>query len=455
LTLTNKSIIRKSERKMQTLTRTDITDINELQRLIDEAETPREKAAKEFIIEAFTGKMPSLIPFAFENESVQNVASYLLKYTKSQSKATLYQYVFGIHRFCQWLDKTPDNIIRNVRNNEQTIDDYISLVDAFIGDLRAETLETGTINNHVKGIKALFKANGLTLVLPFRLPKYVKYNSRAPTPEELTRIIDIANIKGKAVVSILALSGLRIGTLTRLTYGHVKEDLEAESVPVHIHVEEGITKGKYHAYDTFIGLEAIHYLKAYLDLRRRGTMKIPPETLTDPLPLIRNECRNVVLPVTPASISKLVHDLFIKAGIIVKGEAKRYPLCAHSLRKYFRTQLGAISTIPTDYIDYMMGHTVSTYNDIQNNIPKLRELYAASGLGIRPKTKLSKLDYLKMVVESMGLNPDEVLAKDALATPHRTVVDAESRKIEVLNEALKHAILMELRTASSVYATPE
>jgi hypothetical protein len=50
---------------MQTLTRTDITDINELQRLIDEAETPREKAAKEFIIEAFTGKMPSLIPFAF------------------------------------------------------------------------------------------------------------------------------------------------------------------------------------------------------------------------------------------------------------------------------------------------------------------------------------------------------------------------------------------------------
>ena len=52
-----------------------------------------------------------------------------------------------------------------------------------------------------------------------------------------------------------------------------------------------------------------------------------------------------------------------------------------------------------------------------------------------------------MFAESMGLNPDEVLSKNVLAKPHRTVVDPESRKIEVLNEALKHAILKELRTA--------
>lgn len=121
-------------------------------------------------------------------------------------------------------------------------------------------------------------------------------------------------------------------------------------------------------------------MKAYLDLRRRGTAKIPPETLADKSPLIRNEFRNIVLPVSTANITRLVHDLFLKTGIITKGEAKRYPVRAHSLRKYFRTQLGAISTIPTDYIDYMMGHTVSTYNDIKNNVPKLRELYASSAL---------------------------------------------------------------------------
>ena len=55
----------------------------------------------------------------------------------------------------------------------------------------------------------------------------------------------------------------------------------------------------------------------------------------------------------------------------------------------------------------------------------------------------------------MGLSPDEVLSKDTLAKSHRTVVDFERRMIKVLNEALKIAILMELRTASQVYVTPE
>ena len=95
-----------------------------------------------------------------------------------------------------------------------------------------------------------------------------------------------------------------------------------------------------------------------------------------------------------------------------------------------------------------MGHTISTYNDIRmKGIEYLRSLYASSGLSIRPKMKLSKIDQLKMFAESLGLNPDEVLTRDALAMPHRTVVDPESRQLEVLNDALKHAILKELRNA--------
>ncbi|MCW4038521.1 MAG: site-specific integrase [Candidatus Bathyarchaeota archaeon] len=438
---------------MQTLTKTDIADINELQKLIEEAETPREKATRRFIIEAFKGKMRSLIPFAIENESVQNIAGYRLKYTKSQSKATLYNDVFSVRRFCKWLRKSPDSIISEVKMNEKTIDDYINEVDAFIGDLQVEDLASGTINNYVKGVKTLFRTNGLTLVLPYRIPKYVKYPDRAPTPKELFKVIDIAPIKGKTVVSILALSGIRIGTLVKLTYGHVRQDLEAGIAPVHIHVEAEITKGKYGAYDTFLGAEAIQYLKAYLDMRRQGTEKIPPEVLTDDSPLIRNECRNVVIPVSGAGITTLVHKLLFRASIIVKGEAKRYCVRPHSIRKYFKTQLEYLRTIPTEYIEYMMGHRISIYNSIA--VEQLRNLYASSGLSIRPKTQLSKIERLKMFAESLGLNPDEVLTRDALVKPHRTVVDPESRKIEVLNDALKHAILMELRTASQVYATPE
>jgi hypothetical protein len=52
----------------------------------------------------------------------------------------------------------------------------------------------------------------------------------------------------------------------------------------------------------------------------------------------------------------------------------------------------------------MMGHTVSTYNDIKNNTPKHRELYASSGLSIRPKTRQSKIEQLKLLIEAWRMN---------------------------------------------------
>lgn len=52
-----------------------------------------------------------------------------------------------------------------------------------------------------------------------------------------------------------------------------------------------------------------------------------------------------------------------------------------------------------------------------------------------------------MFAESLSLNPDEVLTRNTLAMPHRTIVDFKNREIEVLNEVLKHAIPKELRNA--------
>jgi intergrase/recombinase len=41
-----------------------------------------------------------------------------------------------------------------------------------------------------------------------------------------------------------------------------------------------------------------------------------------------------------------------------------YDLRVHSLRKYFKTQMLALG-VQADYVDYMMGHTIDTYHDIQ------------------------------------------------------------------------------------------
>ncbi len=173
--------------------------------------------------------------------------------------------------------------------------------------------------------------------------------------------------------------------------------------------------------------------------------------IQDESPLIR-DCRSKQpRPLNYTSIYRTVHNLYIKAGLISKGVYRRYRIRPHSIRKFFRTQLAALG-VDRDYIDYMMGHKVSTYHDIQmKGIEFLRNIYVASGLSIRPKTKLSQIQVLKEIVKSMGynwkINPEQVLIRKALAEPHRTYAtpkDREEAYIHELRHSLKDMLQKEL-----------
>jgi hypothetical protein len=97
----------------------------------------------------------------------------------------------------------------------------------------------------------------------------------------------------------------------------------------------------------------------------------------------------------------------------------------------------------------MMGHTISTYHDVQmNGIEFLRGIYSASGLCIEPKTQHNRMEMLKEMIRAMGLNPEQILTKEAMSMPNRTIVSAENRaeedQIEVLLKALGQKLKKEL-----------
>jgi integrase len=420
---------------------------------LPETQSRAEEKLRQYVIDSLSWKMPSLVPFTFNNASALEVAKHLLRH-RTGSPGTLYQYIYGIHRFSQWVNIQPDQLIQTCQDqdgdpNPKTLAKYSRLLDDFVGELQAENLAPGTVSNHVKGVKALFRANNLKIELAYSLPKRSIYKDRSPTPEELAVLIDLADIRVKTIISMLALGGFRTGTLVKLKYRHVKRDLENSTVPIHVHVEAEITKGKYHDYDTFLGQEAAAYLKLYLQTRRQGTDKMPPETITDETPLIRNMQQRIPIPITTSAVHKLVHELYQKAGFIPeKSVGRRYDLRVHSIRKFFRTQLAALG-MPTDYIEYMMGHTISTYHDIQmKGTEYLRGIYSTSALGIKPKTRVSKIDALKEIIRAWGLNPDEILTKEALTRPNATVIchdQIEERQLRQLSVALKQELLKEVR----------
>jgi len=424
---------------------------------------PKDEATKDlydFIILSLRSKASSLIPFAFQNKSVINMVKSLKRY-HSGSPSSAFMYIYSVSRYCKWLETEPDQLISECKDLggnpiNKVLNKHSRLLDEYIGCLQASKLASKTVSTYISAVKALYKSNKLKLELPEKPQLRITYNDRSPTPDELSLLMDIADLREKVIISCLALGSFREGTLSQMKYRHVKRDLEKGVVPIHVYVEAEITKGKYHDYDTFLGQEAAMYIQAYLEVRRRGSPKgyIPPETITDESPLIRDERSKTPKPITPGQIGDIIRHLYMKAGLIDKNpRLRRYRVRPHSIRKYFRTQLSALG-VDRDYIEYMMGHTVSTYHDIQmKGVEFLRNMYAASELSIKPKTQLSKIDTLKEIIRAWGMNPDEILTRKALAQPHRTYTGPSERDEELVGElrnALKEMMRKELLDAKNV-----
>jgi len=416
-----------------------------------------------YIIESLVSTYPNLIPFAINNQSVFKLATHLRRH-KTSSKGTLKVYTYCIHRFIEWIEKTPDKIISDCITDDGDINSKVirklsETLDEYVGELQANGSSPGTINVNISAVRAFLKANRIETPQILKPRIRIVYSDRSPTPKELSNLLTFADLREKVIITLLALGGFRVGTLCKLEYRHIKHDLEQNIQPIHVRVEADLVKGKICDYDTFIGTEAITFLKNYLNLRKRGSPsgKIPPETITDTTPLIRTTSHREPKPLTRDQLSRVIRRLYTKAGLIPSKPQKRYEIRPHSLRKYFKTQLTALG-IPQEYIEYMMGHKISTYHDIKmKGIDYLRKIYASSHLSIQQRTKMDRALMLKEIIRAWGYDPEKILLTDALAEPHRTICEnhltTEENEVKLLGNALKEMMKKELLNTMPPKAT--
>jgi len=410
----------------------------------------KEKGLVAYILTTFLSERSNLIPFVFDNQSVIKMARHFLRHCSASLHSCL-AYTVGVKKYSEWLGYSPDMIIQDIKHlgsipDPIRVQNHIGYLNDYLAELQDDGLKPGPVNNCIKSVKTFYRVNGVKIELFEPLSKRIVYKDRAPKPEELAKLLDIANLREKTIVSMLALSAFRQDTLSKLQYRHVREDIENNRIPIHVHVEADITKGKYHDYDTFLGAEAAKFLKLYLEQRKKGTSRIDPENLVDESPLIRDAARKTPKSIGSKQIRKIVRKLYVKADLIKQLRGRMYDLRVHSLRKYFKTQMLALGVQP-DYVEYMMGHTVDTYHDIQSlGIERLRSAYAASGLAIRRKTQISKVEALKEIIRAWGMNPEQILTRNALsdgATTHNSKDDFENHQLQILSSQLKQLIRQE------------
>jgi integrase len=375
-----------------------------------------ERQLQEYIIDSLRYKMPKLVPFVIENSSMMQLAKHLFLHNSGSTKS-LENYIRGVVDFCEWSSITPDGIVKQcIGKNLAPYFKGIAKIERLVDDygifLQVRGLSANTIINILRYVRGFCKANYINLQLYIHIQRKVLYEDRAPTIEELRLLLNTANLRERLIIAVLATSGLRQGTLSKLKYRHIKKDFERAIIPVHIHIEEEITKGKYHAYDTFLNKESTEYLRVYLHTRKIGTPKVPPEQINEESPLIRQQTKQV-LPMAPESIEDRIHKLCFKSGVLThKTGTVRYEFSPHSFRKFFRTQMAFLG-VEREYINYMLGHKTDTYFDAEmKGIEYLRHVYQKSGISIKPQPEIGKIVLLKELILKLGLNPQEVLNQD-------------------------------------------
>ncbi len=140
---------------------------------------------------------------------------------------------------------------------------------------------------------------------------------------------------------------------------------------------------------------------------------MPPEKIDDDAPLIRNShVTTKVLGVSEKQLRKIIHVLAVETNTAKKlPDSWMYSVRYHRLRKYFKSQMLSAKIDP-ELVEYMMGHTISTYANVQSlGIETLRNMDAAANLSIRPKTQINRIEKLKEIIRAWGENPKKSSAE--------------------------------------------
>ena len=406
----------------------------------------------DYIIRSCLSERPSMIPYIFDNQSLVKLSRHFYRhFSKSPKSCMLYS--VGVKKYAEWVGYSPDALIDDIKPvgaipDQLRVQNHLEFLNDYLAFCQDQGLKPSSVSNCIKAVKTFYRANGCKKIeLDEPLTRKVAYKDTAPTPENIVSLLTIAPTRDAFIIAAMASGGFREGTFAKLKYRHVKEDFEANRVPIRVHVEAEITKGKYHEYDTFLNGEACELLKLYIRERQLGDRYTPPEILADEAPLIRGKHIGYkVVGISEKQIRKVVHDLYLKAGVTQKIQGSwMFTVRTHSLRKYFRTQMST-SKISDEIVKYFMGKTIDTYEHVQSlGIDKLRELYIAADLRFRTNTKISKLEQLKAMIRSFGENPEEILTKDTLLRNSTGNLDeTQSHHLSILGEQLRAIIKKEV-----------
>ena len=321
-----------------------------------------------------------ILPCVESNMKIDSVEDWLdnVSISHSNSSGTRVEYKRNFRLFCEFIGKTPKQILREYDNSKSDKEFrrlYARYIRAFMSAEFKKELAPCTIACRVAAVKSFFKYNDLPLGYISPPQMRVIYHNRDIEHEELKLIFDASRPRERAFFAILAQSGLRPFTICSLRFKHIKKELVEKRIPCKIDVPQEIAKGKYRGYFTFIGEEAVKYLKAYLYTRRN--------IADDDFLFVKDGSKQQANPKSFSGIfSRTLQKLQEKGLIEVEQKARGKPrdVRLYSLRKFFRKHANQAGF---EFVQFWMGHVVKAGQDEHyrpTDVEFHRKLYAEKAM---------------------------------------------------------------------------
>jgi integrase len=340
-----------------------------------------------------------------------------------KSKKSAISYLYHLKKYCN------NNVASLTKLSQKEAEDRLI---QFIVANKEAGMHWGALHNYVAAVAKFYLINDSPLNLKRVnrfMPECTKLvKDRSYTREEIQSLLDISNERTKAVILLLASTGMRIGGICPLR----RADLEDKGNIYKITVYSN-TRQEYFSYCT---PECKKALDIYFQIRQRHG-----EIFSDKSPVIREQynIRNYLSVKYPryttiASIEFILKEVEERAGIRTRikrtenqiGIARKDVMLAHGFRKFFNTQLVSARINPL-IKEMLMGHHIG-----------LEESY------YRPMEEDIQTEYEKSI-PFLTIDPNQRLKKE--------LVD-ERRKITKLEALLDRIDMLELKLNERDHVSP-
>lgn len=328
--------------------------------------------------------------------------------------------------FASFEKKLPDEYVKEIKGGR----DVYTFLDDYVGWLVEECkLAPNSLKNYLSIAKKFLRFREVDVSNEkvrnkVELPRmYTVTRDRAPTIEEIRKMLINSKLNGSVIITMLASSGMRIGELLSLRV----KDVDFTKKPATVRLRPEVTKDRQGRY-CFISDEAKYFLLEYLG-----------ENVNKPEHHIFVSRHHASPHIGYWNADAIVSRAIRAAGIEEKDDGGRDVIHLHSFRKFFFSQL--VPILGREVVEALMGHkefldaSYRRFTEDQMRAFYLKGMNAVTVMmphGDPEKIKQdAALEAMRAVATTFGIDPMKVRVEKEKEAGREITAEEEMELIKV------------------------